>query len=115
MKRSTPIFLIVGTFVAAFLGVIGGTEFIEWRQQRHYDQKVEGLAAGESTLFRKGQKFPKIELVGLDGTLTDTHSLNTGKHSLYLFLSVGCDPCTEAIQSWIKFDGQIPDNVEIFG
>lgn len=117
MSISTPkiIILITGVLIAAFLGVIGATEFLEWRKSSHFEKKVGGLETGESTLLRAGNKFPLVELVGLDGSSINSQKLGEGLNVLYLFLSVGCDPCTEAIQSWIKFQGQIPDNVKIYG
>jgi len=115
MSRTGNIFLIIGVIAAAFLGVVAGTEFISWRKKSHYYKKVEGLQEGESTLLRKGNQFPQVELVGLDRTSTSTQKLGEGANVLYLFLSVGCDPCTEAIKSWIKFEGKIADNVKVYG
>jgi len=115
MTNGKTIILIVGVLVAAFLGVIGATEYLEWRKLSHFEKKTKGLETGESTLLRQGNKFPVVELVELDGYSTNSQKLNEGTNILYLFLSVGCDPCTEAIASWIKFQGQIPDNVKIYG
>ena len=115
MINAKTIILIAGVLIAAFLGVIGATEYLEWRKSSNFEKKVGGLETGESTLLRQGNKFPQVELVGLDGTSTNSQTLGEGTNILYLFLSVGCDPCTEAIASWIKFQGQIPDNVKIYG
>lgn len=115
MTAGKTTLLIAGVLVAAFLGMFGASEFMHWREQAKYDQKMAGLETGESSLLRQGEKFPEIELTALDGTTISSQTLSDGSNALYLFLSVGCDPCTQAIEHWTKFQGKIPDNVKIYG
>jgi peroxiredoxin len=109
------VLLIVGVAAAAFLGVLAGTEYIEWRKAGHYQNKVDSLQAGESSLLRQGDAFPVVELVGLDGTATDTRAVSNGRYVLYLFVAVGCEPCTEALQAWADHQADLPADIKIYG
>lgn len=115
MTTGKTIILLAGVLIAAFLGMLGATEYLEWRKHSRFQKKIGGLEKGESTSLRQGLIFPDIELVGLDGTSINSQKLSENVNVLYLFLSIGCDPCTEAVQSWVNAKRDIPGNVRIYG
>ena len=105
----------VAVFVVAFLGVMAGTKYIEWRQIKWKEKRLAGLATGQSSKLRAGEKIPEIPLVGLDGTPTSTRTITDQNNSLYLFVSVSCDLCTEVTRSWFGYVDRIPPEVKVYG
>lgn len=111
----TLVLIAVGVILMAFLGVLGGNAFMDWQLKRRDAQKLEGLNKGESSRLRTGDTFPDIALVGVDGLSTSTSALNANGKTLHLFLSVGCEPCTEAVQIWSDHINDLPSEIAVVG
>ena len=91
---------VTGLLVMIGLGVLAGQRLAVWRADRVHDATVAKLEAGEASALRGGQKFPEVELVSLDGHHTTTTSLLRGTDALVVFLSPGCEGCTQALLNW---------------
>ncbi len=89
VSKRTIVLLAVAVFVMGFLGVMAGTKYIEWRQNKWKEKRLAGLATGQSSKLRAGEKIPEIPLIGLDGVPTSTRAITDKNNSLYLFVSVG--------------------------
>ncbi len=107
--------IALGALIVAISGVFLGSWFIGWRQ----------VSADQSELFRqhfnrlgiveKGMQPPQVEIIDIDGQPFYLKDLVSGQNTVVLFMSVGCDPCTEAIEQWKEYAADIPEGLQVIG
>lgn len=103
--------------VVAFIGVVLGSWFVEWKQSRNLPAAV-GLDEWQSinrSLLKEGDPFPVEELLDMDSNVVTTDSVIPGKKTLVLFLSPGCEPCAMAIEAWKKSVDTAPEDLALIG
>lgn len=115
LSKKVLVLLAIGVVVVSFLGVVAGTQFLSWRQERERQHRLEGLDSGEASKLRAGQKVPAVPLVGLDGSATSLVELCEATDALILFLAIDCEPCTEVVQTWHAYAGTFPEAVQVYG
>lgn len=103
--------------VVAFIGVVLGNWFVQWRQAKSEPQlvKLEDWQTVNRSLLRPGERFPSEELIDMDSNTVFVDSLIAGKQTLVLFLSPGCKPCSMAIDMWKKEIDRVPDGSSVIG
>jgi len=114
-SRISLVLIGLAVIAVAFLGVTAGLWFVNWRQDQAYDQQVQAMRHGEGSLFQPGDFFPAVELVDLSGNSDNIAVLAHGQKTLMLLMSIGCDPCTEAIQTWKQDADKSPSDLQVLG
>ncbi len=97
--------------VVAFVGVLAGNWFVNWRQG---DQQSAAYGDVNMSLLKIGEAFPVEELVDLDSNIVSTGDFAAGKPALILFISPGCEPCKMALDVWAGEIPEISDKVSVF-
>jgi peroxiredoxin len=123
MKRSgevrfskTSLVLIgLAIITVAFLGAVAGRWFVDWRQDQAYNRQVQAKRRGQESLLKPGDLFPAVEVINHNGKSENTAALAHRQKTLVLLMSVGCDPCTEAIQTWKRDVDELPSDLQAFG
>ncbi len=115
MTKKTIISIILGVFVVAFLGVISG----------NWIAGQGNVSADQGDLFRKyysrlgilkkGMAVPPVEVVDRGGNARALTDITVGKKTIILFISVGCDACTNTIEDWSNLPGEFPPDLQIIG
>jgi peroxiredoxin len=115
LSKKALLFIAVGVVLVSFLGVLAGTRFLSWQQERDRHQRIEGLDRGEGSKLRAGQTMPDVLLVGVDGTTTSPSELSSQGSALLLFLAIDCEPCSEVVQTWHPYASRLPQDVRVYG
>lgn len=103
-------FLIVG-----FLGVLAGNWFVGWRQARANKKLIRNYVPAITNDFSRGQQFPNVDLIDIDGDPVNTDSFIGLKKTAFIFLAPGCDPCHDVVQLWSRFVDRIPSDLQVIG
>jgi peroxiredoxin len=108
--------LLLAAAVAAmaFLGVIAGNWYLERQRHREVSGKIERLPGGTATGLRKGDAFPDLPLVDLEGQPTTTAAVAGGTPSVVIFVSIHCETCTEAVLAWSAGAREVPPGANVF-
>jgi hypothetical protein len=112
--RTSLILYGLGIVIVAFLGVVMGNWFIGSRQSGAYDYQM-GLRPNSTALLKKGDRFPSIDLVDLDGRAVNTVSVTAGYKTVIITLSPACEPCALAVGEWSHYVDDIPPDMRILG
>ncbi|UCG62086.1 MAG: redoxin domain-containing protein [Candidatus Zixiibacteriota bacterium] len=92
----------IAIIVVAFIGVVLGNWFVEWRRSSQMPPRPElkdwQMANRSSLEFN--DPFPSEELLDLDSNTVSIDSLIAGRKVLVVMISPGCQPCAMAIKSW---------------
>lgn len=105
----------LGFIVVAFVGVLAGNWYVQWRQGQQPEQSLEAWLADNTTAMQAGDSFAAVELSDLEGNMVNTGELVQGHKTLVLFLSSGCHSCSEAVEHWKKDLGKLPTDLRVFG
>lgn len=100
--------------VVAFVGVLAGNWFVNWRQERQWAEQ-EAYAEANRSLLRINEPFPDEELYDLEGNRISTKQLVAGKPLLILFIAPGCEPCKSALDVWTPEIAEISDRAKVIG
>lgn len=99
-SKTWLVLIAVGILLMSFLGVMVGTRFVEWKHDRGMADRVELAKSGEASVLRPGQRLPDVDVVSVDGMSTGLLAFARDQNLIVLFVSVNCEPCTEAVQTW---------------
>jgi peroxiredoxin len=99
-RTRLAIWFLTGILVVVGLGVFAGKQLAIWRADRAHEAEVAKLHRGETSKLRVGETFPEVDLTGPGGLRTTTSTLLTDEDALIVFMSPGCDGCTEAVLRW---------------
>jgi len=99
----------------AFIGVVAGNWFVQWRQERPIEVSLETWAIHNQSMLQKGDIFPDEHLLNMDGDTVMAASMYGGRKNLVLFIATGCEACGMAIESWKDEVAGLPDDVFIWG
>lgn len=105
----------LGFIVVAFVGVLAGNWFVQWRQKQAPGETLESWLTDNRTALRQGEPFAAVELSDLQGNVVNTADLVRGHKTLVLFLSSGCKSCSEAVARWKEDIKELPADVSVFG
>jgi peroxiredoxin len=95
--------------------VVAGRWYVDWKQSRAYDQQLKAMRHGRGSLLKPGDPFPDVEVVGLNGSPSGTLKIVEDQTTLLLLVSVGCEPCTEMINTWKQDLNDLPSDVQVIG
>lgn len=98
---------------AGAAGVIGGQEFLHWKERRDKEQKLLRVDHGAATQLRAGDPFPLLALGRYEEGRVRADSLMAGRPHLVFLVSVGCDACTEAVRAASADVGELPPGVDV--
>ncbi|HWR81719.1 MAG TPA: redoxin domain-containing protein [Candidatus Deferrimicrobium sp.] len=115
IRKNTAILIGLGIMVTGFVGVLAGYKFVAWRQGLVTLQSTNIQSPQEVGLFNRGEMFPDVKLVDLNGDSVNTHDFIREKKTVVMFLTVGCTPCTDAINLWKTYADRFPGNMLIVG
>jgi peroxiredoxin len=114
ITRTSLILYGLAVLVVAFLGVMMGSWVIGKRQAGAYERWT---SAGRSSpmAFKKGDRFPSIDLIDLEGKPINTALLISGHKTVIITLSPGCEPCASMVNEWNQYADKIPPDLKIIG
>ena len=115
LSVKTMIIYAAVVMVVAFVGVVAGNWFVEWRRGSSDGPSIEGWLADNRSALLMGDEFPNEEVMALDGTIDSTGNLVRGSKTLVLFLSPGCKPCEMAIEMYKEEFDQLSPEVRVIG
>ncbi len=103
----------IAIIVVAFIGVVLGNWFVEWRRGSQVTPlpELENWQAQNNSSLRFGDAFPNEELLDLDSNSVTIDSLIAGKKVLVFMISPGCGPCGQAMKKWGAEVDELPEDV----
>jgi peroxiredoxin len=96
--------------VVAFVGVVLGNWFVQWRQASNVPPRptLGDWPVVNKSLLNPGERFPSEELLDMDSNTVMMDSVIAGRNTLVLLLSPGCEPCAVAIDDWKEEAESLP-------
>ncbi|HWO57832.1 MAG TPA: redoxin domain-containing protein [bacterium] len=99
-SRARLVVLAVIVLVAAFLGVMAGNAYLEWRSNRAMAERVEQAKSGQASRLHPGDLLPDVPVVAIDGMATGMQAFARDGDLIVLFIATDCEPCAEAVAVW---------------
>jgi len=117
MNISVKTAVIYGLAVVAvaFIGVVAGNWFVQWRNPGYQPPSPEDWAMSNRTALNQGDQFPVENLCDLDSNIVSMADLIEPQTTLLLFISPGCGPCKMAIESWKEEVDDIGGRFSVIG
>lgn len=115
LSPKTAAIYIVVVLVVAFIGVLAGNWFVEWRRGGPAELDRQQWLADNQTSFMIGDPFPNEEVFALDGSIDSSLNLVSGSKTLVLFIAPGCGPCKLAIEEYKKDYEDLPSDLRVIG
>jgi peroxiredoxin len=105
----------LAVLVVAFVGVLAGNWFVEWRRGQPLKISADNWAALNRTSLNGGDPFPSEELLDPDSNVVNIGAVLDGRKTVIVFLAPGCEPCAMAIDNWKKEAGKLPAGLAVMG
>ncbi|MEZ5360687.1 MAG: redoxin domain-containing protein [Candidatus Zixiibacteriota bacterium] len=106
--------IALGAIIVAITGVLLGNWFVGWRAEAD-EAEIFSKHFDRLGTLRKGMQPPAVELTDLDGNVVSLRDIVAGKNTVILLLSIGCDPCTDAVERWRDFKDDLPPDLHVIG
>lgn len=101
--------------VVAFIGVVAGNWFVEWRRGRAHVPPLEDWVSHNPSLLEMGKPFPNEAVINLQGGVDSTRTLMAGSKTVILFVASGCEPCARAVEMWKNEADELPADLRVIG
>ncbi len=111
----TAVIYGLAVVAVAFIGVVAGNWFVQWRNPGYQPPSPENWQASNRSSLNQGDQFPVENLCDLDSNIVSVGDLIGQQTTLLLFLSPGCEPCKMAIASWKKEVEDLAGRVTVLG
>jgi len=115
LSKKAMILYGLAIIAVAFIGVVAGNWFVQWRQEKPVEITLENWEINNSSALKKGDLFPDEQLVSLEGDTVMATSIFGGQKTLILFIATGCHACGMAVESWKKEVDNLPADVLVWG
>ncbi|UCD62756.1 MAG: redoxin domain-containing protein [Candidatus Zixiibacteriota bacterium] len=115
LSPKTIFIYLILVLVVAFIGVVAGNWFVEWRRSQGSQTSAEDWLVQNESLLKIGDPFPNEEVVSPEGVPDSTGALIANSKTIVLFLSAGCEPCKDAVGLWASEKDDLPGDVRILG
>jgi len=115
LSKKAMILYGLAIIAVAFIGVVAGNWFVQWRQERPPEVTPETWEISNRSMLNKGDLFPDEQLVNMEGDTVMAASIFGGRKNLVLFIATGCEACGMAIDSWKKDVDDLPADVFVWG
>lgn len=106
--------IILGVFIVSVSGVLLGSWFVGWKASAGQDE-IYKAHFNRLGILRPGMPPPRVAVLDTAGNEHSLPDLISGRRTILLFLSLGCDPCTDVVERWRQFADALPADVQIIG
>ena len=111
----TAVIYGLAVIAVAFIGVIAGNWFVQWRNPGYQPPSPADWQATNRSSLNEGDQFPVENLCDLDSNIVNVADLIGKQTTLLLFVAPGCEPCKMAIDSWKQEVDDLAGRVTVLG